>query len=72
MTKTIKVCKYCSGFDVKELKDFVPEKEYKVGCIGKCGRKYPELSTKVFGLLNGNVVICDTKEDFFSEIKNML
>lgn len=72
MAKKIKVCKYCSGFDVKELKGFVPAKDYKVGCLGKCARKCPELSNKVFGLLNEKLVVCDTKEDFFAQIKNML
>lgn len=72
MAKKIKVCKHCSGFDVKELKDFVPEKDYKVGCISKCARKHPELSNKVLGSLNGTVVVCDTKEEFFAEIKKIL
>lgn len=72
MAKKIKVCKKCSGFDVKELKDFVSAKEYKVGCIGKCDRKITKHSTKVFGLLNGKLVICDTKEDFLAKIKKIL
>ena len=72
MPKKIKVCKHCSGFDVKELRDIVPEKEYKIGCIGHCARKSSELKSKVYGLLNGKLVVRDTKEDFFAEIKNIL
>lgn len=72
MAKKIKVCKRCSGFDVKELKGFAPAKEYAVGCIGKCARKCPELSGKVFGLINGELTVCNTKEDFFAEIKKII
>ena len=66
--KKVKVCKRCSGFDVKELKQHLGAKDYSIGCIGGCARKHPELSGKVFGLLNGKLTICDTKEEFFSKI----
>lgn len=72
MSKKVKVCKKCSGFPVKELKDFVPKKEYSVGCIGKCAKKCPKLSGKVYGLLNGELVVCDTKEEFFKKIDQIL
>lgn len=72
MSKKVKVCKKCSGFPVKELKEFVPQKEYRVECIGKCAKKRPELSGKVYGLLNGELVVCDTKEEFFTKIRQIL
>lgn len=62
----VKVCKKCSNFDVTELEGMV--KHYKTGCIGKCARKCPELQGKIYGYLNGNFVVCDTKEQFFAKI----
>ena len=70
--KQIKVCKKCSGVDVKELKIYAKsiDCKVKIGCIGKCGRKHPELSGKVHGLLDGVPIVCDTKEEFFEKIKS--
>ena len=67
--KKVKVCKKCSGFDVTELKDFVKVKDHSTGCIGKCQSKHPELNGKVFGFLNGEFTVCDTKDEFFTKIK---
>ncbi len=64
-TKKVEVCRYCSGFDVMELKDRV---KAKVACIGKCSRECPELNGKVYGFLNGEFTVCDTKEAFFAKI----
>ena len=72
MAKKIKVCKRCSGFDVKELKEFVPAKEYKVGCVGNCAQKCEQNSGTVFGELNGQLVTYSTKEEFFTKIKSIL
>lgn len=71
--KQLKVCKKCSGLDVKELKSFAKDTNCKIriGCIGKCARKCPELSGKVHGLLDGVHVVCDTKEEFFKKIESM-
>lgn len=70
MEKIIKVevCANCSGFDVSELKGKV---KAKVGCIGKCSRKNPGLSDKVYGFLNGEFAVCDTKEAFFEKIDHL-
>jgi hypothetical protein len=68
--KKIKVCKNCSGFDVNELKGKFPSKDYSIGCIHKCLGKNLELKGKVFGLLKGELVVCDTKEEFFERIEN--
>lgn len=72
MPKKVVVCKYCSGFKVKELKDFVPDKEYKVKCFKECLRKNPKFEGKVYGMLGGKLVVRDTKEEFFDEIKKIL
>lgn len=63
--KKVEVCAYCSGFDVKELKGLV---KAKVGCIGKCAKKCPELQGKVYGFLNGVFTVCETKAAFLAKI----
>lgn len=69
--KKVKVCKRCSGFDVTELKGKVKAKDYTTGCIGKCAGKKPELEGKVFGYLNGDFVVCETKDEFFGKIAEL-
>ncbi|MCL2664456.1 MAG: hypothetical protein FWE82_02480 [Defluviitaleaceae bacterium] len=66
--KKVKVCKKCSGFDVAELKGKVKSKDYTTGCIGRCLGGNPELQGKFYGFLNGEFVVCDTKEEFFAKI----
>lgn len=71
--KKVRVCKKCSGFDVTELKGKVKSKDYTTGCIGKCAGsgKFPELDGKVYGFLNGEFTVCDTKEEFFGKIAEL-
>ena len=52
-----------------ELKGMVKTKDHTTGCIGKCLGGNPELSGKVFGFLNGDFVVCDTKDEFFEKIR---
>ena len=66
--KKVRVCKKCSGFDVAELKGMVKAKDHTTGCIGKCLPKNADLDGKVFGYLNGEFTVCDTKEEFFDKI----
>lgn len=66
--KKVKVCKKCSGFDVTELKGKVKSKDYTTGCIGRCLNGNPDLAGKVYGFLNGEFVVCDTKDEFFAKI----
>ncbi len=66
--KKVEVCANCSGFDVKELKNV---EKAKIGCIGKCSKKCPELNGKIYGFLNGEFTVCDTKEEFFYKIKEL-
>lgn len=67
-SKRVEVCAFCSGFDVNELKEKV---KAKVSCIGKCSKKCPELQGKVYGFLNGEFTVCDTKEAFFAQIDKL-
>ena len=66
--KKVRVCRRCSGFDVAELKGKIKVKDTSTGCIGKCASKEPELVGKVYGFLNGEFTVCDTKEEFFDKI----
>jgi hypothetical protein len=66
--KKVRVCKKCSGFDVTELKGKVKVKDYTTGCIGRCLGSDPALEGKVYGFLNGEFTICDTKDEFFEKI----
>jgi uncharacterized protein YuzB (UPF0349 family) len=69
--KKVKVCKSCSGFDVRELKEYAKQINCKLafGCIAKCRQKHPELSGNYFGLIDGNFVSCSTKEEFLEAMK---
>jgi hypothetical protein len=70
-TRKIKICKKCSGLDVKELKERIDPKDYSFGCIRKCLDKNTELKGKFFGVINGEFIVCDTKEEFFGKIANL-
>jgi hypothetical protein len=69
--KKIKICKKCSGLDVTELKERLNPKDYGFGCIQKCLWKNAELKGKFFGIINGELVVCDTKEEFFVKTANI-
>ena len=70
--KKVKVCKKCSGFDVTELKGKVKSKDYTTGCIGRCQGSDPALEGKVYGFLNGEFTVCDTKDAFFDKIAEIV
>jgi hypothetical protein len=57
---------------VAELKGKVKVKDHTTSCIGKCAQKNPELEGKVFGFLNGEFTVCDTKEEFFAKIQEIV
>jgi uncharacterized protein YuzB (UPF0349 family) len=67
-TKKVCICKKCSGVDVDEVKDLVNKSDLSVRCLKKCGKH----KGKAFGILNGEMIICDTKEEFYSKIKEIL
>jgi hypothetical protein len=67
----IKVCGKCSGFDVNELKGKIPLKYYRIGYIHKCLEKNADLKGKIFGLIKGELVVCNTKDEFFLKLSNM-
>jgi uncharacterized protein YuzB (UPF0349 family) len=63
----VHICKKCSGIDGDELKTTtgINAKDLKVSCMRKCNQN----KGKVFGLINGETVICDTKDDFIGKVK---
>ncbi|MFV0528874.1 MAG: hypothetical protein ACK5MN_09190 [Lachnospiraceae bacterium] len=69
--KKVKVCKACSSFDSKEIKAYAEKAgcKLKIGCFGKCNKKYPEYKGKFYGLIDGKLKVCDTKEEFFKHMK---
>lgn len=69
--KRVKVCIRCANFSMRELRAKAEETgcELKLGCIGQCSGRCPELSDKYFGRIGNEVVICDTKEEFFERMK---
>ncbi|WP_342758065.1 hypothetical protein [Kineothrix sedimenti] len=69
--KKVKVCKHCSNFDNKEIKSWAKDVDCKLKfeCIGKCRKKCPELTDKYFGKIDGKLIICSSKEDFFAQMK---
>lgn len=70
----IKVCKKCSHVEEADLKAYVEGLggTAKFSCIGKCIRKCPELTDKVHGKIDGQHMVCDTKDAFYAEIRKAL
>jgi hypothetical protein len=69
--KKVKICRRCSGFDAKEIREYASKINCKLafGCIAKCKQKHSELSGKYFGFINGDFVSCSAKEEFFEAMK---
>jgi len=67
--KKVRVCKKCSGFDVAELEGILAPEEYTTYCVGKCKRHNPKLEGKVYGMINDEFVVCDTKEEFLAKVQ---
>jgi len=67
--KKVRVCKRCSGFDVAELQGVLAPEDYTTYCIGHCLSKHPELKGKVYGLINDELVVCGTKEEFLAKVR---
>lgn len=61
----IEVCAHCSGVDIQAIK---AKGDVKIGCIGKCSKKCPELAGKVYGFLNGAFCVADSQQAFFEKV----
>lgn len=65
--KKVKVCKHCSNIVLSEIKALAKKKNFKLqfGCLGKCKRKFPELSDTYFALIDNELYIRSSKEELF-------
>ncbi|AIF51085.1 hypothetical protein [Pelosinus sp. UFO1] len=60
----IRVCPNCTDVDIDKLEELVPG-NLEVECIGECGQH----EGKFFGYINDELVIKETEEEFFEEVK---
>jgi uncharacterized protein YuzB (UPF0349 family) len=60
----IRVCPNCTDVDIEKLEELVPG-NLEVECIGECGQH----EGKFFGYINDELVIKETEEEFFEEVK---
>ena len=68
VVKKVNVCKKCSGVAAEDFKGIIKVKDMRVGCIGNCRQN----EGKVFGFLNGEMVVCDTKDEFIAKVKEIV
>ncbi|MGL5979259.1 MAG: hypothetical protein ACRCZJ_09725 [Erysipelotrichaceae bacterium] len=61
----VKVCERCSGIRVEEIKKKNPDADVREGCLAHCNQ-HPG---KVFGFINYQLVMEDTKADFLSHLE---
>lgn len=66
--KKVNICKKCSGIAKEDLKGIVKVKDMRIGCIQQCGAH----EGKVFGYLDGEMVVCETKEEFLEKVKQLV
>ncbi|MDF2633872.1 MAG: hypothetical protein K0R78_746 [Pelosinus sp.] len=60
----VRVCSNCTAIDIDQLEKLIPG-ELEVECIGECGQH----EGKFFGYIDDELVITDTEEEFFEEVK---
>lgn len=65
MSKSIRVCSFCSNVDIDKLKKIIGEENVNTGCVSACRKD----KTQFFGRINGAYVMTKTEEEFFDECK---
>lgn len=67
----IKVCGKCSGIDIDRLRKHLKHTDckIKVGCIGHCRNDKKELKNKVYAIVDKDLIVCDSEDEFFSKLK---
>ncbi len=60
----VRVCSNCTAIDIDQLEKLI-QGELEVECIGECGQH----EGKFFGYIDDELVITDTEEEFFEEVK---
>lgn len=64
-SSAVKVCDKCSNVSIDLLKSIVPEDQLKIHCLGHCEGH----DGKFFGIIKGELIIEDTEESFFEQVK---
>ena len=65
MTKSVRVCPFCSKVDINKLKKIIGEENISIGCVSACRKE----KTRFFGRINGVYIMTENQEDFFDECK---
>lgn len=65
MSKSVRVCPFCSNVDIRKLKELIGEENVNEGCVSACRKE----KTQYFGRINGIYTITKTEEEFFDECK---
>lgn len=65
MSKSVRVCPFCSKVDINKLKKVVGEKNVSIGCVSACRKD----KTRFLGRINGVYTITENEEEFFDECK---
>ena len=65
MSKTVRVCPFCSKVDIDKLKSVIGEENVNMGCVSACRKE----KTQFFGRINGVYTITENEEEFFDECK---
>lgn len=65
MSKSIRVCPFCSNVNIDKVKKIVGEENVNAGCVGACRKD----KTQFFGRINGVYVMTKTEEEFLEECK---
>lgn len=65
MSKSVRVCPFCSNVDVDKLKKLIGKENVNVGCVSACRKE----KTQFFGRVNGVYTITKTEKEFFNECK---
>ncbi len=62
----VKVCKHCSNIQIENLQKVISSDDIEIGCIEHC-EEHPE---KVYGLIDGQLVVCDDESQFITIVSS--
>ena len=65
MSKTVRVCPFCSKVDIDKLKAVIGEENVNTGCVSACRKE----KTQFLGRINGVYIMTENEEEFFDECK---
>lgn len=65
MSKSVRVCPFCSNVNIEKLKEIIGEENVNEGCVGACRKE----KIHFFGRINGVYVMTNTEEEFIEACK---